>query len=353
MKAENAPSGKIFISYRRDDSGGYAHLLHERLNKRFPGRIFMDVDAINPGADFVQVIENAVGSCNVLIALIGKRWLSATGMDSRRRLDDPADLVGLEIGSALNRNIRVIPVLLQDARMPATEELPENISGLARRQAIELSDANLDRDAERLIRVLEAELGAESRRDVEPVSPLKRYWPVAAAILLVVLGVFIFLKRTDQPPAPLSQSSKTDERPASGKPSEMEQSIAQLAEAAKTALLTGQGQSVPRPAAKPPNFEFEPVGQWLVTVQSPLAGSMLLNLKSDRTYEITNPTGALVPFSATLGSTGNWLYGSKTGSLDLIQENGRMKFPIQITEKNNDGIYGQDGQSVVYIFKRR
>ena len=347
------PSGKVFISYRRDDSSGYAHLLYDRLNKRFPGKIFMDVSAINPGTDFVQAIERAVGSCDALIAIIGKRWLSTTGTDSRRRLDDPADLVRLEIASALSREIRVIPVLFQGAAMPAAEELPENISSLTRRQAIELSDANLDRDAERLISALETEPGEQKEATGEAVgNPIKRYWPIGAVVALAVFLFFFFSKKSDQSPTPSVSTPKTDEQAASGGPSDMKQSIDQLAEAAKTALLTGQGQVAPRSTLKPPSFEFDPVGKWVVTVQKPIAGTMVLNLKSDRTYEITKPSGALGPFSQLMGSSGNWLYSPKTGSLDFIQENGRMKFPIQITEKKNNGIYGEDGQNVIYIFTR-
>jgi len=102
-----------------------------------------------------------------------------------------------------------------------------------------------------------------------------------------------------------------------------------------------------------PVFEFDAVGKWLITVQNPAVGTMSLNLKRDRTYEITKPAGALVAFSQMLGSSGNWLYSPMTGSLELIRENGTMQFPIQIAEKNNGNIIGQDSESTIYVFTRQ
>jgi hypothetical protein len=110
---------RIFISYRRDDSAGYAGRLYDRLAAHFePENVFMDIDAIEPGLDFVEVIEQAVGSCDVLIALIGKQWLAIKDGQGRRRLENPEDFVRLEIKTALDRNIRVIPALVGGAAMP-------------------------------------------------------------------------------------------------------------------------------------------------------------------------------------------------------------------------------------------
>jgi TIR domain len=109
-------SGQIFISYRRDDSAPWARLVYDSLFKHFPrSRIFMDVDNLDPGNDFVEAIEKSVGSCDVLIAVIGKRWLMSSDEEGRRRLDNPKDFVRTEIGTALKRGIRVIPVLVEGA----------------------------------------------------------------------------------------------------------------------------------------------------------------------------------------------------------------------------------------------
>ena len=107
-------SANIFINYRREDSSGHAGRLFDALSGHFAGRLFMDVDTLEPGVDFVEAIEQAVGSCEVLIVIIGREWLTIKHPDGHRRLDDPADFVRLEVESALGRKIRVIPVLVQD-----------------------------------------------------------------------------------------------------------------------------------------------------------------------------------------------------------------------------------------------
>src|SRR6516225_1427144 len=112
-------SGKIFINYRRDDSSASAGRLYDHLSARFPrNQIFIDVDNLDPGVDFVETIEQSVGACDVLIAVIGKRWLTSSEGEGSRRLDNPDDFVRLEIASALKRNIRVIPVLVDGASIP-------------------------------------------------------------------------------------------------------------------------------------------------------------------------------------------------------------------------------------------
>ncbi len=124
---------KIFISYRRADSPGFARLLFDRLSARFgEENIFMDVEGLAPGVDFVEALEKAVGSCDVLITLIGKQWLTVMDDKGQRRLDNPEDFVRLEIAAALERNIRVIPILVQNARMPGSRDLPPVLKHLPR-----------------------------------------------------------------------------------------------------------------------------------------------------------------------------------------------------------------------------
>jgi len=146
---------KIFITYRREDSSGYVGRLHERLSAAFGAKsVFMDLEDIKPGADFADTISKAVGSCDILIVLIGKQWLTINDATGRRRIDDPLDFVRLEIATALNRNVRVIPVLVRKASMPVSEELPEPLASMARRQAHELSDDRWDFDVGQLIKAL-------------------------------------------------------------------------------------------------------------------------------------------------------------------------------------------------------
>jgi PQQ-dependent catabolism-associated CXXCW motif protein len=159
MQPPESPNGRgvlrIFISYRRQDGPSYARELYRELSSHFPdSQIFWDIK-MEPGVDFEDEIERAVGSCDVLVAVLGPRWLDLTDERGQRRLDDPADFVRLEIATALDRNIRVIPVLVQGASMPAPESLPEPLQRLARRNALELSDKRWEYDVGELIASLE------------------------------------------------------------------------------------------------------------------------------------------------------------------------------------------------------
>jgi hypothetical protein len=171
MASAPAPSGRIFISYRREDSAYPAGWLYDRLAQHFGrGQVFKDMDSIQLGDDFVEVITAAVASCDVLLALIGDRWLTLTGLDGRRRLDDPDDYVRLEIEAALNRNVRVIPVLVEGAQMPQAADLPASMARLERLQALELSPSRFDFDTNRLLRSLDLSLAEAHVRQADTVS---------------------------------------------------------------------------------------------------------------------------------------------------------------------------------------
>jgi hypothetical protein len=152
-----AASGSVFISYRRQESSGLAGRLYDRLAARFgDDQVFMDVDTIALGVDFADVITQAVSTCEVLLAVIGPRWLTATDEDGQRRLDDPDDIVRLEVAAALERDVRVIPILVDGAMMPRRQELPEALAGLARRNALILRHESFGSDAERLLEEVES-----------------------------------------------------------------------------------------------------------------------------------------------------------------------------------------------------
>jgi hypothetical protein len=107
----------IFLSYRREDAAPYARLLQRELRERFPdAQVFMDLDSIEAGLPFAKVIRDAVDTCAVLVALIGRQWMTITGEEGRRRLDNPGDYVRFEVQAALERGVRVIPVLVDGAR---------------------------------------------------------------------------------------------------------------------------------------------------------------------------------------------------------------------------------------------
>src|SRR5215469_14357730 len=119
MGMGGAGGGGVFISYRREESSYAAGRLADRLTGRFGAeQVFIDVETIEPGVDFAEAISRAVGACVVLVAVIGPGWLAAADKRGGRRLDDPDDLVRLEIGTALVRGVRVIPVLVEGAVMP-------------------------------------------------------------------------------------------------------------------------------------------------------------------------------------------------------------------------------------------
>ena len=160
-KIPAAARGRIFLSYRRKEAGYPANWLYRRLAEHFgEDQVFMDVDTIEPGANFVDVINNAVGSCEVLLALIGDRWLTITDSKGKRRIDDSRDFVHLEIKAALRRNIRVIPILINEAKMPRDVDLPPSIAELAHHQAIELSPNRFDLDVGRLLKALDNSLSS-------------------------------------------------------------------------------------------------------------------------------------------------------------------------------------------------
>ena len=167
---QSAPvaANRIYISYRREDAAYPAGWLFDRLVDHLgAGQVFKDVDSIQPGDDFVEEITAAVGSCAVLLAVIGPRWLTVTGEEGQRRLDDPADFVRLEIEAAFARDVRVIPVLVDGARMPRIAELPTSLAQLARRQALELSPSRFGSDTARLLGVLDRQHEAKAEAEVE------------------------------------------------------------------------------------------------------------------------------------------------------------------------------------------
>jgi hypothetical protein len=165
-------TGGVFISYRREDSGGFAGRIYDRLASRL-GRenVFFDVDTIPPGRDFVDVLSERVGKCDALLVVIGKHWVSSADSENHRRLDDPHDFVRVEIEAALSRDVPVIPVLVDGAAMPHPNDLPDGLAKLIRRQAVEVSHARFDSDAERLTQALAQLEEGMRQREAKPPPP--------------------------------------------------------------------------------------------------------------------------------------------------------------------------------------
>jgi hypothetical protein len=132
MAGVTPPPPMLFISYRRDDSGGHVGRLYDAMSVRFGAkRLFFDIDHIAPGQDFAKVIDDAVTRCAVILVVIGKRW-AGPGKRGVRRIDDPGDFVRLEVAAALKREgLLVIPVLVAGGQMPSPAELPDDLKDLS------------------------------------------------------------------------------------------------------------------------------------------------------------------------------------------------------------------------------
>ncbi len=221
--APSTPTGRIFISYRRQDAAYPAGWLYDRLAERFgPERIFKDVDSIELGDDFVETITNAVGSCDILLALVGQEWLDIAGSNGTRRLDDPDDFVRIEIEAALARKVLLIPVLVDGVTMPTADQLPPSIAPLVRRQALELSPNRFKADTDRLLDVISRTLsdltdltylrGGQGRAAVPSPqesaetarrSPVPRWMMLAAgaaAVAVVAAGVAVAMSMGEDDP---------------------------------------------------------------------------------------------------------------------------------------------------------
>jgi hypothetical protein len=171
---------ELFLSYRREDSAGYAGRLSEHLSGVFgPQNVFMDVQDIAPGQDFAEAIEKTISACRAVVVVIGPRWAA----DLKQR-GDGDDFVLHEVSIALRRNVRVIPVLVGGAKMPAAADLPTPIAPLSRRQALEIRDARFDDDVKLLTDALGQVPGLSDRRALRR----RRMWAgiLSAALLLVV-----------------------------------------------------------------------------------------------------------------------------------------------------------------------
>ncbi len=190
----------IFINYRREDSAPYAGRLYDRLSSRFGAdQIFMDVDDIPPGADFAAHIGAKVASCDALLAVIGKNWLTARAANGQLRLSDPNDFVGMEVALALQRSVLVIPVLVGGASMPRAEELRHDLRDLAGKNAAILNDNEFQRDVDLLIQALEkipalgkstTGIASDARDELRKKLLRRMVWKVPLIFLLMSLAVW-------------------------------------------------------------------------------------------------------------------------------------------------------------------
>ena len=210
------PKQTIFISYRRQDTAAYAGRIYDRLAAKYGEHIvFMDIDRIEPGQDFVDAINHSMAEAGVLLVLIGREWIKMTDKSGVPRLDNPEDFVRLEILAGLEQKTVIIPVLLADAEMPSAQALPAPLQPFARRNAIEISDSRFHSDVDRLIEAIEKIFNPQ-RAAVPPIRPEQRNQSstsfisassrpnmgfIAAAVVavaLIVAGVWWFTSKGDR-----------------------------------------------------------------------------------------------------------------------------------------------------------
>src|SRR5215471_3944124 len=182
-------SSAVFISYRREDSAGYAGRLFDRLVARL-GRdhVFRDIEDIAPGDDFVDSIRQLLTTCDVVLVIIGPRWLTATDQQGRKRLEDSKDLVRAEIEQGLERKIRIIPVLLPGTSMPSENDLPAVLAPIAQFNAMEIRESSFEHDVEKLIEAM----GRRRRRGWRSVTRASYVYPslIGAALVLSLAWFF-------------------------------------------------------------------------------------------------------------------------------------------------------------------
>jgi hypothetical protein len=176
-----AISGKVFISYRWSDSAAYAGRVWDRLERDL-GRhsLFMDVAAIPFGTNLPEVLHEEVAKCGVLLAMIGPNWLDERDEHGNRRLDDPNDLVRIEIARALQRGIPVIPILLDSATIPKADQLPKDLKELASRLGMQIHHASFHDDMNRLIRALKGQLDQAVSSDEQTTADARQSDPAVA-----------------------------------------------------------------------------------------------------------------------------------------------------------------------------
>lgn len=215
----------IFISYRREDTSGHAGRLFDCIRERFGDEsVFMDVTDISPGDDFTSALDSALASCRVVLVIVGTQWLTSLAADGRRRLDNPDDPVRMEVGHALRSGARVIPVLVRGASMPAERDLPDDLRGLARRQAQEVSDSRWSFDTDQLVRIIAQTIGTPARHAPKGVPdddddsvghglqaiPSRYRWMrvvAPATIFLFLIALTAYLKWFGAAPPPVDTNS--------------------------------------------------------------------------------------------------------------------------------------------------
>ena len=279
----------IFISYRREDSEGFARGLFQSLIGAFGAdHVFMDVEDIGLGADFVEAIDKSLANCGALLVLIGPQWADCTDAAGNRRLEDPMDFVRMEVAKALERGVRVIPVLVKGAKMPSPEELPEVLQPVVRRQALELRHERWSQDVDHLVSALAKEL-ALTRQDRSHISSVPPADPppakktrsrsmllggmAAAAVVIIAFLGYALIPYGVNPPATLEEDRLAKDSDGDAKKVKVD-----LQPEPRPKVEPSPPPSPPKPKAKP---ALNLTGMWVdadgVNVQISRQGNNLVS----------------------------------------------------------------------------
>jgi hypothetical protein len=244
---------RIFISYRRSDTQMAAGRLHDSLVGRFGGpSVFRDKEAIRPGYDWIEEIQNALAGDVVVLALLGPQWADSRDAEGHRRLDDPEDSNRVELETALAKKVPVIPILVEGANMPDADGLPSSLRALIRRNAVPLRDSDWDADFGRLTDALSSlGLRASARPKTAHAGDTdvsqKWLWLVAAGVAAVAL---VALVSTADWPRRSTVVPQSTAQPVST-PEPVPPAVVQTSRPASVAAATPPAPSVPQEVAVP------------------------------------------------------------------------------------------------------
>jgi hypothetical protein len=203
---------KIFISYRVQDTAGETGRLVDALKQYFlDEQIFLDIENLEPGVDFTEAIEHSLDACDVFLAVIGPEWAGRRSSGGLR-IQEPDDWVRLEVSTALQRGIRVVPVLVDNGAMPPADQLPDDLQPMLRRQAIEISNKRWQYDTNQLIKFLVEKAGIPPLKKRGPAPPprpggnSRKTWTYVgvgfgmAFTVLILIGVL--MQQENEPVSP-------------------------------------------------------------------------------------------------------------------------------------------------------
>lgn len=309
-------NSKIFISYRREDVRFHTDRLHNDLERHFgKNNIFMDVDAIKGGDPFKTVIENAVGSCEILLAVIGPKWLAISDKNGVRRLDQQNDYVRLEIEAALKRRIRLIPVLMQDAPLPLPEELPESLASLMERQVIKIDENRWDDDVRDLIETI--------GEDVSPIPPETSQWRWASWLIIasVVLaaGLIISVISLNRTGGNVNNVSTTNSAP-SASPAVANETKAQTTRTQNVTVNSVTNTPSSASIVPPPTVASPDPSDGIAAAEAKLTGTYWnYERRGGTKYEIYFMKDGLFRYTTKIGTkpTGTWRLKEPT-AIELI-----------------------------------